>query len=127
LLGILAASAAAQKRNVRQYPPPNYTGDGCTFFLDCNYRDCCFEHDKDYFRGGTAKERLASDKRLYRCVRSKNRWYNKITAPIMFAGVRLFGVPWLPTSFRWGFGSKSQKRASLKNSRQRKRNPQRND
>lgn len=90
-------------------PPADFKGDGCTLFPDGNYRECCYLHDLDYFRGGASKERKESDKRLYRCVRSKKGWKNEIAAPIMFFGVRIFGSPRLPTPFRWGFGQKKKR------------------
>ena len=90
-------------------PPADFKGDGCTLFPDGNYRECCYLHDLDYFRGGTTAERKGSDKRLYRCVRSKKGWQNEIAAPIILFGVRLFGVQSLPTPFRWGFGQKKKR------------------
>ncbi|MBL8180353.1 MAG: hypothetical protein JNL64_01945 [Blastocatellia bacterium] len=85
--------------------PPDFNSDNCTLFPDGNYCECCVEHDKDYYFGGTEKERRASDKRLYRCVKQKN----KFVAGIMYLGVRIGGVSWLPTPFRWGFGKKKIK------------------
>ncbi|NNE98765.1 MAG: hypothetical protein HKN25_07065 [Pyrinomonadaceae bacterium] len=87
---------------------PCFKSDKCTLFPDGNYADCCVAHDKDYFKGGTGKERAASDKRLYRCVKKKKGWQNKLLAPMMWLGVRVFGTAHLPTPFRWGFG-KSKK------------------
>jgi hypothetical protein len=87
-------------------PPADFTGDGCTLFPDGNYRECCYRHDLDYFRGGTETERRESDRRLYRCVRSKKGWQNEFAAPLMLFGVRVFGVASLPTPFRWGFGQR---------------------
>ena len=101
-----------------------YKGGGCTLFPDCNYGHCCVEHDKDYFRGGTSKERLKSDNRLYACVKNSKGWQNKLIAPVMWMGVRVFGVSFLPTPFRWGFGKvkktpvkpdRSNEKSKLKN------------
>ena len=94
----------------RAEPPENFTGDGCTLFPDGNYRECCYRHDLDYFRGGTEKERRESDKRLYRCVRSRKGWQNEVAAPLMLFGVRVFGGSFLPTPFRWGFGQRKNNR-----------------
>lgn len=94
--------------------PPDFVSDGCTFFPDGNYVDCCFAHDRDYYAGGSMKERRASDKRLYRCVRSKKAWYNKLVAPVMYVGVRTFGTSYLPTRFRWGFGKKKKRKTAEK-------------
>jgi hypothetical protein len=101
--------------------PPGFKSDGCTMFPDGNYRDCCVAHDLDYYNGGTRKERRASDKRLYRCVKSKKKgWRNKFRASIMYIGVRLGGVPCLPTPFRWGFGKKKIEKARKKAAREKK-------
>ena len=94
----------------RTEPPADFTGDGCTLFPDGNYRECCYRHDLDYFRGGTETERHESDKRLYRCVRSMKGWKNEIAAALMLFGVRVFGVSFLSTPFRWGFGQRKKKR-----------------
>ncbi|MGI8670008.1 MAG: hypothetical protein ACR2J3_09225 [Aridibacter sp.] len=87
---------------------PDYQSDGCTFFPDGNYRDCCVAHDKDYYKGGSWKERRASDKHLYSCVRNKKGWKNKFAAPVIWVGVRAFGASFLPTTFRWGFGKEKK-------------------
>ncbi len=106
LIAVLASPAVPQSRTVIE-PPADFRG-GCSLFPDGNYRECCEMHDRDYFRGGTAKERRQSDKRLYRCVRSKKGWQNEIAAPVMYLGVRVFGISILPTPFRWGFGRKKK-------------------
>ncbi|MBK7392767.1 MAG: hypothetical protein IPI64_05610 [Chloracidobacterium sp.] len=84
-------------------PPADFVGDGCSMFPDGDYGDCCQAHDRDYFRGGTKAERKASDKRLEQCVRAKG---HNFLSKMIYLGVRIGGVPWLPTSFRWGFGQK---------------------
>jgi hypothetical protein len=84
--------------------PADFKSDNCTLFPDGNYCDCCVEHDKDYYFGGSGKERWRSDKRLYKCVKAKRGWQNKVIAPVMWLGVRIGGVSFLPTPFRWGFG-----------------------
>ncbi len=91
---------------VKQDPavPTDFKSDGCSLFPDGNYRECCVEHDKAYFIGGSLKERRTADKKLYRCVRSKGN--GKFLASMIFVGVRIGGVSFLPTPFRWGFGNK---------------------
>lgn len=76
-------------------------------FPDGDYGECCIAHDRDYFVGGTKAERKASDKRLRDCVRAKG---HKYIAPLMYLGVRIGGVSFLPTPFRWGFGQPKKKR-----------------
>lgn len=84
--------------------PADFTSDGCSLFPDGNYRDCCVEHDKLYYFGGTKQERKAADRQLCDCVRAKG---HRFLSPLMYLGVRVGGVAWLPTPFRWGFGNKS--------------------
>lgn len=108
----LAASVPALAQENGDDPPPDFVSDGCSLFPDGNYRDCCVAHDRDYYKGGSCKERRASDDRLYQCVRKKGRWYNKFVAPIMWVGVRVLGTSFLPTPYRWGFGKKKKKKKS---------------
>lgn len=86
-----------------------FQSDGCSKFPDYDYRDCCVEHDKDYFSGGSWTRRWRADKKLYKCVAAKKGFEHKLIAPVMWAGVRVFGAPFLPTSFRWGFGKNKKK------------------
>ncbi len=103
LVCVLILSADSQ---VKQDPgmPSDFKSDGCSLFPDGNYRACCVEHDKTYFIGGSFKQRRAADKELYKCVRAKGN--GKFLASMIYIGVRIGGVHFLPTPFRWGFGNK---------------------
>lgn len=101
----VASPASAPPVKVRQEAPPDFRGDACTWFPDGDYADCCLAHDRDYYRGGTSEERKASDKRLRDCVRAKGHRY---LSGLMYVGVRIGGMAWLPTPFRWGFGQKKK-------------------
>jgi hypothetical protein len=106
ILGIFTVNSFAQN-STSQTPrllPDGTPSDNCTSFPDGDYADCCFEHDLAYFKGGSWKERWRADKKLYKCVAAKDGFKHKFIAPMMWLGVRAFGVPWLPTSARWGFG-----------------------
>ena len=81
-----------------------FESDGCSLFPEGNYLECCVKHDEKYFRGGSFKERRAADKELYKCVRAKGN--GKFLASMIYIGVRVGGVHFLPTPFRWGFGNK---------------------
>jgi len=96
----VACAISAQTAGSRKLPD-NYVSDRCSWFPDGNYGNCCVEHDKTYFFGGTKKERRAADNKLYECVKGKGRGF---IAKMMWVGVRVGGVGFLPTSFRWGFG-----------------------
>lgn len=97
--------------------PKNFKSDGCSLFPDGAYRHCCVEHDLIYFKGGTRGERLKADNKLFRCVKNTKGWWHKLIAPVMWAGVRVGGVSFLPTPFRWGFGrpKKTVRRCKPKN------------
>ena len=102
LLAILAAPTLNQTITERSIPA-DFVSDGCSFFPDGNYRACCVEHDKTYYFGGTKQERKDADRLLRDCVRAKG---HRFLAPAMYLGVRIGGVAFLPTPFRWGFGKK---------------------
>jgi hypothetical protein len=84
-----------------------FTSDGCSAFPDGTidqkslWLSCCQHHDFDYWQGGTYQQRLASDNRLKVCV---SKVGEPTIATLMLAGVRVGGTPYLPTSFRWGYG-----------------------
>lgn len=85
-----------------------FKSDGCSLFPDGGYQDCCVAHDKAYYFGGSWKERWRADKKLFKCVAGKRGFQHKFIAPVMWLGVRVGGVSWLPTRFRWGFGCKKK-------------------
>lgn len=100
LLFAVSTAAVAQSPD-SQILPADYVSDRCSMFPDGDWGDCCISHDKAYFFGGTRRERRAADDKLYQCVKGKN---HAIIANMMWLGVRVGGVSFLPTSFRWGFG-----------------------
>ncbi|HVE57027.1 MAG TPA: hypothetical protein VNB22_09375 [Pyrinomonadaceae bacterium] len=111
LTGSIFVNAFAQSNSAEISEQPasdEFVSDGCTWFPDGNYFDCCKAHDREYFAGGSWKERWRSDKKLFQCVAAKPKFYNKLVAPIMWLGVRTFGVPWLKTKASWGFGKKKK-------------------
>ncbi len=84
-----------------------FKSDGCSAFPDGTLSQntlwlrCCEQHDFAYWKGGTYEERLASDQALQICVAKVGE---PSIASLMLAGVRVGGTPYLPTSFRWGYG-----------------------
>jgi hypothetical protein len=102
ILALMQIAATGQSGNREM--PPDFKSDGCSLFPDGNYHDCCVQHDQTYYFGGSLKERRAADKALYKCVRSKGN--SKLLASMIYMGVRVGGVSFLPTPFRWGFGNK---------------------
>lgn len=112
-VALLSAAAYSQSSSERVMPP-EFRSDGCSLFPDGNYGACCVEHDKAYFFGGSLKERREADKKLYECVKATTGRCNKLTARIMWFGVRIGGVSFLPTPFRWGFGNKFPRKEPAK-------------
>jgi hypothetical protein len=113
LTGLFFVNAFAQNNSAETVDPQQpasteFVSDGCTWFPDGNYYDCCFAHDREYFAGGSWKERWRSDKKLFQCVAAKTKFYNKLVAPVMWLGVRTFGAAWLNTKASWGFGKKKK-------------------
>jgi hypothetical protein len=100
LLSIVLASCS--RHEIRPF-----TSDGCSAFPDGTleqkelWLSCCTTHDIAYWKGGTYKERLQSDKDLQMCVEGIGE---PEVALLMFTGVRVGGTPYLPTTFRWGYG-----------------------
>lgn len=84
-----------------------FTSDGCSSFPDGTptqqdlWLSCCEQHDYAYWKGGTYEERLLADERLQSCVAEVAE---DELALLMLAGVRVGGSPFLPTTFRWGYG-----------------------
>ncbi len=84
-----------------------FTSDGCSIFPDGTVKQnslwlsCCIDHDHAYWMGGTEQERLQADNELKQCVAKLGE---PDIADIMLKGVRIGGSPYLPTSFRWGYG-----------------------
>ncbi len=92
--------------------PPNaqlgpFTTDGCSLFPngtrdnETQWLRCCTAHDIAYWQGGTREERRAADLALRECVSATGE---TTIANLMLFGVWLGGSPYLPTSFRWGYG-----------------------
>jgi len=84
-----------------------FTSDGCSAFPDGTIKQkqlwlsCCYQHDVSYWKGGTFDERKSADLALKECVADVGE---PTIAALMLAGVRVGGTPYLPTSFRWGYG-----------------------
>ena len=95
-------SASAQAETIEPF-----TSDGCSVFPDGTFAQqelwlsCCTAHDYAYWQGGTYEQRLTADKLLRQCVANVGE---PQIANLMLAGVRVGGSPYLPTSFRWGYG-----------------------
>ena len=84
-----------------------FNTDGCSAFPEGSlkdverWQDCCIAHDLAYWVGGTYADRSAADEALAECVADTGE---PAIAKLMLAGVRAGGSPFLPTTFRWGYG-----------------------
>ena len=105
---LLCSSLLANDRSkpITLTVPDNFKSDGCSVFPDGSYRECCVEHDKAYYTGGSWRLRLTADNALFKCVAGKSGVQHKIAAPLMWFGVRVGGAGFLHTRIRWGFGRK---------------------
>ena len=84
-----------------------FTTDGCSAFPNGTLNqkslwiECCIRHDLAYWKGGTYEERLEADQGLKECVSQVGE---PEIAQLMLAGVRVGGSPYIPTTYRWGYG-----------------------
>lgn len=107
LLSACALAPAQQVEPSAQITLADFTTDGCSMFPDGTsaqpklWCQCCVEHDKAYWAGGTESKRREADLVLKECVRALGQ---SKTAAIIWAGVRIGGSPYLPTPFRWSYG-----------------------
>lgn len=103
LLEVRASAECSSTRTDGALPPYGFTTDGCTFWLDSVWRECCIQHDVAYWCGGSEIARADADRRLRDCVASAG---HPMASAWMYYGARLGGSPTLPFSWRWGYGWK---------------------
>jgi len=96
-----AVGICAAVRGRDALPTYRFTTDGCSFWPDNGWQQCCIEHDIDYWCGGSAVDRCAADRRLRACAEASG---HDTAGRIMYLGTRTGGHPWLPFSWRWGYG-----------------------
>jgi len=73
---------------------------------DLPWRECCVIHDQAYYYGGSREEKKAADKALKKCVAQKlgDTITGRLLGEAMESAVRIGGVPYLSTDYRWGYG-----------------------
>lgn len=94
-------------------PDYKFTTDGCSggmttvwkwwYGKEPPWNDCCVEHDRLYWKGGTKEHRKIADARLLAKVAKRG---HPVFAILMWLAVRPGGHPWLPFPWRWGYGYK---------------------
>lgn len=102
-LGMLLAGAADAPRPALA----PFTSDYCTVVRErdaggADWSHCCVRHDLAYWAGGTADERAAADAAMRACRLAADK--SEGNAKVMWLGVRSFGHPAWPVSWRWGYG-----------------------
>lgn len=84
----------------------NFTTDWCSYFPNWTFYnkdiwfECCTEHDKTYWDWWTKNQKNKADLELKECVSKK--WF-PIIWNLMEIWVKIWGIPYLPTSFRWWY------------------------
>ena len=108
LMFVVALSGCTLPSQIRPSDLRAFTTDGCSGGFPEGppghpnlWCDCCVAHDLAYWKGGTWEQRAAADAKLNECVKQKGK---AVTGKVMELGVRVGGTPYLPTSYRWGYG-----------------------
>jgi hypothetical protein len=96
-----AARMCIGQRGAADQPPHPFTTDGCSMWPNGTWTECCIKHDIAYWCGGSAEDRVRADDAFRQCV-SESR--SACMGTMMYIGVRVGGVPWLPFPWRWGYG-----------------------
>ena len=84
-----------------------FTSDGCSSWPDGTRENpnawlkCCYEHDREYWLGGSEEKRESADQDLKSCVK---KTFSNFMGILMYMGVRMGGSPSYETSYRWGYG-----------------------
>lgn len=93
----LATTGEAQKS-----PPIHpFQTDQCTFFIEGNWSECCIQHDREYWKGGSLKLRDQSDKKLKDCFDKKG---HRILSSLVYWAVHLGHYSPIKSKFKWGWG-----------------------
>ncbi len=79
-----------------------FVTDECTLFFNGSWKECCIEHDRAYWVGGSVKMRNKADVEFEKCVYHTSK--RKTLSQTMYWTVRVFGVPYVATPWRWGYG-----------------------
>ncbi len=105
-LALLALAVPGARATHRTLPPwDDSMSNGCSFSPDVNdgVRAACTLHDKAYYYGGSAQDRLNVDKTFRKDLRAAGM--SPWVASIYYRGVRTFGGPGLRLKrVSWSFG-----------------------
>ena len=90
-----------------------FTTDGCSSSPDNewignkSWLDCCVDHDKAYWLGGTAAEKETADSGLKKCLLRAGM--GEAMAEVYYRSVQVGGTAHLPTTWKWGYGWKNSR------------------
>ena len=106
-----------KREGIPEFEPKRHS-DGCSGGMSATYakleflhakygntlpwRQCCVVHDHAYYYGGSEEEKITADKKLKECVTEVVG--NKTLGVLMKDAVLIGGVPYFPTTYRWGYG-----------------------
>ena len=106
-LGAYVFSQKSVQTNIYSNLLKPFTTDGCSFFPDgfgkrkkSSWRHCCFQHDIEYWKGGTLEQRRKADEDIKQCA---NEVFKNLGG-LMYLVLRPGGSDSLPFSWRWGYG-----------------------
>lgn len=70
------------------------------------WQPCCVAHDHVYYYGGSRGDKNRADEVLKECVSKTvgNENFGLILGRMMKEAVWIGGIPYFPTSYRWGYG-----------------------
>ncbi len=81
--------------------------DGCTFFYEGNWKDCCLEHDLYYWIGGDQDKQDMADLKLKYCIEKAQ---GKTYAALIYFMVRLGHYSPIKYKYHWGWGRENAKK-----------------
>jgi hypothetical protein len=98
-----AETGASNCSECEEYCPLHpFKSDGCSCWPDGDWVECCVvRHDLVYWMGGTWEQRERADMELRDCLAKEG---HPVVTWMIYYDVRVGGVWWLPSQFRWGFG-----------------------
>jgi hypothetical protein len=90
-----------------------YTSDGCSMAPDNEFigghdwLECCVEHDKHYWIGGTSTEKDIADSNFKQCLTKTGM--SSVESEIYYLAVQYGGSPHLGATWKWGYGWKNDR------------------
>lgn len=84
------------------------------------WRQCCVEHDRAYYYGGSREQKLAADEKLKACVIDTlgGDLGAILLGSAMRIAVHIGGQPYFATPYRWGYGADFRGTEDLPSGRQ---------